>query len=201
MSTNEAKENVMAARKRTPPGDAEKPEGTPAARDGSPDEDELARRRAEKANGTSVADRVQNGDDDLPEMFPVGSVEGDSKVTWKNMIKPGKPVTLTASLSSAQVPLTGGLLDPEREVTLVVRGLPGMPVPVAKHRDAQAGGDHTVEEITMRQPIRAMHVENAGELVNRVQLVEVLDAEGVPSATVTKVLAGLFGEEPEAAHA
>src|ERR1017187_3140301 len=200
MSTNEAKENVMAARKRTPPGDAEKPEGTPAARDGSPDEDELARRRAEKANGTSVADRVQNGDDDLPEMFPVGSVEGDSKVTWKNMIKPGKPVTLTASLSSAQVPLTGGLLDPEREVTLVVRGLPGMPVPVAKNRDAQAGGDNTVEEITMRQPIRAMHVENAGELVNRVQLVEVLDAEGVPSATVTKVLAGLFGEEPEAAH-
>lgn len=193
----------MAARKRnTPPGDAEKPEGTPAARDGSPDEDELARRRAEKANGMSVADRVQNGDiEDRDEMFPVGSVEGDSKITLKNLIKPGQRVTLTASMSSAEVPLTGGLLHPEKEVTLLVRGLPGMPVPVAKHRDAQPGGDHTIEEVTMRQPIRAMHVENVGEFVNRVQVVDVLAFEGVPSATVTKVLAGLFGDEAQAAQA
>src|ERR1700676_1757520 len=95
---------AMTARKESmPPGEADAPETTPAARDGSPDEDELARRREQK-NGTSVADRVQNGDDDAPELFPVGMVEGDSKVTLKNLIKAGDRVTLKASLSSAEVP-------------------------------------------------------------------------------------------------
>jgi hypothetical protein len=186
----------MTRRKADPPGDAEKPEGTPAARDGSPDEDELARRREAKA-GTSVADRVQNSDPDDDELFPVGVVEGDSKITLKNLIKPGQRVTLKASLSSAEVPLTGGLLHPEQEVTLLVRGLPGAPVPVAKHRDAQAGGDHTIEEFTLRQPIRAMHVENAGEMYSRVQVLDLLHEAGVSSATVSKLL----GDGPEVAEA
>lgn len=189
----------MASRKRaTPPGEADAPEGAPAARDGSPDEDELARRREAK-NGMSVADRVQDGDGEGSgdELFPVGMVEGDSKITLKNLIKPGQRVVLKASLSRAEVPLTGGLLHPEQEVTLLVRGLPGAPVPVAKHRDAQAGGDHTIEEFTLRQPIRAMHVENAGEMYTRVQLLEILHEAGVPSATISKLL----GEGPEAAQA
>lgn len=193
---------MAAPRSKTdPPGDAEKPEGTPAARDGSPDEDELARRRAEKAGGTSVADRVRNGDEDgQGEMFPHGSLAGDPRVTYKNLVKSGARVTVTASLTSAEVPITGGgLFDPEQEGVAVVRYLPAQVALVPQHKDKN--GQSKVEEWTLRQTLRTLKVEPAGELVNRIQVVDVLDAEGVSSAVAGKVLARLFGDEPEAAQA
>lgn len=190
----------MARRKADPPGTADPPEGTPAARDGSPDEDELARRRAAKG-GESVAERVQNGDDDdSGELFPHGSLEGDPKVTYKNLVKTGARVSLTASLTSAEVPIRGGgLFDPEQEGLALVRYLPAQVALVPHHKDKN--GQSKVEEWTLRQTLRAFKIEPAGELVNRVQVVDVLSAEGVASGTVTKVLAALFGEEPEAAQA
>jgi hypothetical protein len=167
----------------------EQPDGAPAATDGQPDEDELERRRRARV-GTSVNDRVETGDDG--EMFPVGVIEGDSKVTLKNLIKPGMTVVVKASLSSGEAPLTGGLLNPEKEVMLLVRGLPGAPVPVAKHRDAKAGGDHTIEEYTLRQPIRTIHVENAGEMFTEVALLEIL--EEAERTGIPEMIARLFPE-------
>lgn len=183
----------MAARKRSdPPGDAEKPEGIPAARDGSPDEDELARRRA--AKGTSVNERVQNGDGEEPEeLFPNGSLEGDPKVTIKNFVKPGARVTAKATISTAEVPLTGGFFDPEREITFLVRGLPGGIMPRPKHGGEVGDPHRPVEEWTFSQAIRAIHVENAGEMFTRVQVLEMLHEAGVASATVSKLL----GEDPQ----
>ena len=188
----------MAARKSkaTPPGEADPPEGTPAARDGSPDEDELARRRAEKAGGTSVADRVQNGDDDTPEMFPHGSLEGDPKVTYKNLVKAGARVTVTASLTSAEVPITGGgLFDPEREGLALVRYLPAQVALVPQHKDKN--GQSKVEEWTLRQTLRTLKVEPAEDMFSRVQVLEFMHGAGVPSATISELL----GEGPEAAQA
>jgi hypothetical protein len=193
----------MARGKTDPPGQAEKEPGEPGARDGEPNADELARRRAAKgesasagSTGTSVSERVAAGEED-GELFSAGSLEGDSKVTMKNLIKPGAKVTVKASMSSAEVPLTTGLLDPEEEVELLVRGLPGGPVPVAKHRDASAGGDHKIEEWTLRQPVRVIHVQAAGEMYTREQVLEFFHAAGVPDATVSKLL----GDEPQAANA
>lgn len=185
----------MAARKRSdPPGDAEKPEGIPAARDGSPDEDELARRRA--AKGTSVNERVQNGDgdDDQPELFKMGSLEGDPKVTLKNLIKAGSTVTVKASLSSAEVPIKGGgLFDPEEEVTLLVRALPGGVTPRPKHAGQKGDPHRPVREWTLSQAIAVTYVQEAGEMFTREQVLEMLHEAGVASATVSKLL----GEDPQ----
>lgn len=193
----------MARAKQDPPGKADKPDGAAGATDGQPDDDELARRRAAKetpssgSTGTSVSDRVANGEGDDAELFPAGSLEGDSKTTLKNLIKAGATVIVKASLTSAEVPLTSGLLDPEEEVELLVRALPGGVTPVPKHKDAQAGGDHKVESWTLRQQVRAIHVQDAGEMYTREQVLEFFHAAGVPDATVSKVL----GITPEAANA
>lgn len=186
----------MTRRKADPLGDAEKPEGTPAARDGSPDEDELARRREAKA-GTNVADRVQDGDGEgQGEMFPHGSLEGDPKVTYKNLVKTGARVTVTASLTSAEVPITGGgLFDPEREGIAIVRYLPAQVALVPQHKDKN--GESKVEEWTLRQTLRTLKVEPADDMFSRIQMLDMLHEAGVSSATVSKLL----GDGPEAAEA
>src|SRR4051794_4660230 len=65
----------------------------------------------------SVADAAANGEhEEEPtedELFPLGSIEGDPKVTLKNLIKSGKPIEYTVSMRSAEVPLRGGLPDPD----------------------------------------------------------------------------------------
>lgn len=64
--------------------------------------------------GRSVADRAEDGDgEDQEEMFPLGSLEGDPKKTLKNLIRAGLPIEYTVSLRSAEVPLRGGLPDPD----------------------------------------------------------------------------------------
>jgi hypothetical protein len=52
-------------------------------------------------------------DDEQEELFPLGTVEGDPKKTLKNLIKPGLPVEVTASLMSAEVPVSAGMIDPD----------------------------------------------------------------------------------------
>lgn len=191
----------MARGKQDPPEQpADPPEGAAGARDGEPDENELAKRRAareeESRTGGSVAERVANGEaEDEDELFPYGSVEGDSAVTLKNLIKSKARITPKASLSKAEVPLTGGFLDPEKEVELLVRCLPGGISPRPTHASAKAGEDHTIDAWTLTQDLRAVHVQGAGEMFTREQVLNILDEAGVPSATVTKVL----GETPAAA--
>src|SRR5271154_6193319 len=102
------------ARTKQPPGEADKPDGTPGAKDGQPDADELARRRTARG-GTSASERAAAGDDDDAgaELSPHGSLEGDPKVTLKSLIKAGARVSVKASISSAEVPIKGGgLFDP-----------------------------------------------------------------------------------------
>jgi hypothetical protein len=182
----------------TPPGTVDPPEGTPASTDGEPDADELERRRRTRA-GTSVSDRAAGSEPQSEdELFPEGSLEGDPKVTLKSLIKAGSRVRVVASFSKAEVPIkNGALFDPEREITFLVRGLPGGVTPRPKHEGKSGDQRRPIKEWTLSQSIRAIHVENAGEMFSRVQVLEMLHEAGVPSATVSKLL----GDDPQAVEA
>lgn len=184
----------MARRKSDPPGEAEKEPGTPAVKDGSPNESEFERRRREREageSGTSIAERTENGEDDPSsgeELFPLGSLEGDPKVTLKTLIKGGADVTALASMGSAAVPLTGnGFFDPEEEVVLLVRALPGGISPVPTHEKSD-GNRHKVKSWKATQKLDPIHVQPAGDMYSRGQVLEFLHEAGVPAATVTRLL-------------
>ena len=183
------------AQKKDDPG-ADPAEGA-AAKDGQPDHDELERRRNAKS-GTSVAERAANGESDEPEeeLFPLGSLDGDSKVTLKTLIKSNADVFKKASMGTAAVPIKGsGFFDPEEEVTLLVRALPGGIVPVPTHEKTD-GSRHKVKSWNLTQQLTPIHVQDAGSMYTREQVVELLDEAGVASAVVSRLL----GEEPRAAQ-
>jgi hypothetical protein len=176
----------------TPPGEAEPPEGTPAARDGEPDADELARRRKER-NGTSLSERIANGEGaedetDEPELFPAGVLDGDPKRTLKTLIRAGANVAVTASLTKAEVPMRGiGLFDPESTTQVLVTVEPGEVTSVPEKESDGAGG----KKITgwkLRQQLRAVHVQHAGEMFTHAQVLDLLHEADVSSAVVSRLL-------------
>jgi hypothetical protein len=196
----------MAAKSRstkTPPeGTPEGSESDPLAHDGQPSEDELARRRREREpSGTSLAERAADGepageDDDEQELFKLGSLEGDPKVTLKNLLRPGVAVEPSASMGTAAVPIKGsGFFDPEQEITLLVRVLPGGPVPVATRKKGDE--KHKIEKWRVTQPLTPIFVQEASGMFTREQVLEMFHAAGVPSSTITRVL----GDEPSTAQA
>lgn len=69
--------------------------------------------------GDSIEQRAANGDDEDPELFPLGQVTGGEK-TLKNLIPPSASVKSTVSLASAEVPGAKGIFDPEKEGRLLV---------------------------------------------------------------------------------
>lgn len=181
----------MARPKKTDPTGPEKEPGAPGAKDGQPDPDELARRRAGKATngGTSVADR-QDEDNTEPEeeLFPLGSLPGDPKVTLKTLVKAGTPVKKTASMGTAAVPITSdGFFDPEEEVTLLVRALPGGIIPVPTHEKSDTAR-HKIKEWRFTQSLTPIYVQHAGSMYTREQVLEMLSSAGVSSAKITELI-------------
>lgn len=164
--------------------------GDPGATDGEPNADELARRRAGRTgSGSSVSDRAAE-DDTTPEeeLFPEGSLAGDSKVTLKTLIKSGAEIVAKASMGSAGVPIKGtGFFDVEEEVTLLVRVLPGGIIPVPTH-ESKDDGTHKVKKWTLTQSLRPIHVQEAGSMYTREQVLEMFHEAAVPSATVSRLL-------------
>lgn len=186
----------MAPKKTEPPGKAEAPENTPGATDGQPNEDELRRRREAKAsNSASIAARAQQDDDDTgdgeqAELFSAGFLEGEDKVSLKTLIKPGATVERSASMGTAAIPIKGnGFFDVESEVTLLVRCLPGGPVPIATRKKGDE--KHKIEKWRINQPLTPIYVESAADMYTREQVVDMLHSAGVAAATVSKLL----GEE------
>jgi len=158
-----------------------------AAKDGKPDENELERRRRAKA--TSVAERAGEGDDPAPEeeLFPEGSLDGDSKVSLKNIIKAGTATEATASMGTASVPIKGtGFFDPEEEVTLLVRCLPGGIVPVATRKKGDE--KNKIEKWRLNQPLTPIYVQDAGDMYTREQVLDLLHEAGVSSAVVSRLM-------------
>lgn len=139
-------------------GEPIEPDGGTAEGGMSAEDDELARRRAERKNGDALADKdVEDGDEEQGELFPVGSLEGDPKVTLAKLVRAGHRIEYTASLMSAEVPLQGGLLDPNDEgqvmVTYEVASL--TPVPIRE-------GDRGTKKLVgwkIRQNLRPVYVE------------------------------------------
>ncbi len=54
------------------------------------------------------------------KLFDMGGFDGDPGVTPQNIIDEDAEIELTASLGTAEVPLKGGLVDPEQRVRLFV---------------------------------------------------------------------------------
>lgn len=186
--------------RKAPAGKAEPPENKPAATNGQEDKDELERRRKAR-DSKSVSERVDataSEDENTPdeELFPLGSLEGDPTVTLKNLLKPRTPVEVSASMGTAAVPIKGnGFFDPEQEITLLVRVLPGGPVPVATRKKGDEKA--SIEKWRITQPLTPIYVQEAGDMYSREQVLELFHQAGVASAVVTRVL----GDGPQAAQA
>jgi hypothetical protein len=188
------------AKTKTPPGEADKPETPSAATDGQPDDLEKRRR---SRNGTSLAERVENGTEDgelgdgeQAEAFPLGTLEGDPKVTIKNLITAGSKVTTEVAMSRAGVPNpSGGLFRPDTEVEVLVRVLPGASKATPIH-EKQADGTYKIKEWKISQDLAVIHVQHAGDMFTREQVVEMLEGTGATAA----VIARLLGEPAAAAQ-
>lgn len=187
----------MARTKSDPPEqEPEREPGAAGATDGDPNPDELARRRAQNEKGTSIDARSQDDTEPEEELFPLGSLDGDPAVTLKTLIKSRIPTEISASMGTAAVPIKGsGFFDPEQEVTLLVRVLPGGPVPVATRKKGDEKSK--IEKWRITQPLTPIYVQEAGSVYTREQVLDMLHEAGVPDGTVAKVL----GEESAAAQA
>lgn len=81
----------------------------------------------------SISDRAQ--DEPAQEEFPKGVIDaGASKRSLKTLIKGGLPVEMTVSMMSAEVPLRGGIPDPD-----------------AQHRFITTTELHKVEPVAQRE--------------------------------------------------
>ncbi len=92
------------------------------------------------------------------ELFPKGSLAGD-EVTAQTLVKRGLPVEVTVSLSKAEVPSKGGLLNPNKAGRVLVSYLPG-----TVHEVPQRDGDE--DELVgwkIRQDLRATFVMDAND--------------------------------------
>lgn len=114
------------------------------------DEDEVTDNGAR-----SIAERSEDGDGQL-EAFPMGSVEGDAKVSLRTLIKSGETVENTASMRAAEVPLRGGLVDPRKAGRALVTYEVAKVEVVASREDGQIAG------WKQRTTLRPTYVEPVG---------------------------------------
>lgn len=139
---------------------------------GDPTQDDAA------ANGAaSIAQRAAD-DEPEPELFPMGSVEGDAK-TLKTLIRAGQSVKQTVSIGRAEVPLTGtGLLDPDKEGMLLVSYEVAGYEPVPEREGERHEGKRVVGW-KLRTNLRAIHVErvNGEEGAIEANFAALLDAD------------------------
>lgn len=99
-----------------------------------------------------------DGDEADVELFPNGALAGD-KVSPQTLVKRGLPVTVTVSLSKAEVPTKSGLMDPTKAGRVLVSYLPG-----TVHEVPQRDGDEdTLVGWKIRQDLRAVFVADAND--------------------------------------
>jgi hypothetical protein len=114
-----------------------------------------------KQGRRTVADAAANGEhedgDDQLE-FPSGLVDaGASGKTLKTLIKAGLPLELTVSMRSAEVPLRGGIPDPDALHRLMVTAELAQVIPVPVREDV--GGVRKVVGWKVRAVLRPTFVE------------------------------------------
>jgi hypothetical protein len=115
-------------------------------------------------SAASVAERAANGEHmeaDEAELFPLGSLDGDA-ITAQSLVKRGVPVEVTASLTRAEVPNTGGLFNPTKYGRALVTCLPSVAEYVPLRDD-----DASPQRVTgwkVRQTLRVTYVKPANDV-------------------------------------
>lgn len=115
------------------------------------------------------------------ELFPKGSLAGDS-ITPQTLVKRGLPIEVTVSLSKAEVPTKGGLLNPNKAGRVLVSYLPG-----TVHEVPQRDGDEdTLIGWKLRQDLRATFVEDANDEANliRKEFAALVQLDGAAAVTL-----------------
>lgn len=113
----------------------------------------LAAERAAVAEPRSIED-LADDEQDQPELFPMGSLEGDD-LTPARMIKKGLPVEVTASIGKAEVPLRGGMIDPNKRGRVLVS------YRFHKNEDIAQIEDNEIVGWKIRQNLKATYVAQA----------------------------------------
>jgi hypothetical protein len=115
-------------------------------------------RMAEDEDGVTIDERAEEHEYDPPEMFPLGTLSGDD-LTPQKVVKRGLPVETTVALSRAEVPTSGGLMDPDKAGRCLVSYVPGK-IEEVPQRD---GDEAKVVGWKIRQHLRATYVQPAGD--------------------------------------
>jgi len=85
------------------------------------------------------------------------------------------------------VPIRGsGFFDPESEITLLVRVLPGGPVPVATRKKGDERAQ--IEKWRITQPLTPIYVQEAGQMYTHAQLLDLFNEAGVAPSVVSRLL-------------
>ena len=106
----------------------------------------------EPDNVHSIADRAE---EEEQIEFPRGVIEigAGARRTLKSLIKGGLPVDMTVSMMSAEVPLRGGLPDPEGQVRIMVT------TELHKVEEVAHREDGMVDSWKVRAHLRPVHAE------------------------------------------
>lgn len=163
-----------------------------------------ARARAEE-EGTGMTGKKRGApiddqpDADEPEMFPLGTLSGDPKVTHKTMIKPGSTVKYEAKLSNASVPMTDGLIPAGTKTEILVTIEAGAFKPTPEFGEEEASdGTRKVKAWKIVQNHRAVHVRTAERMFTLDQVLEILE-EKFGIARTDPQIAEVFGADAVAA--
>ena len=154
--------------------------------------DEARERVAAEQQDEDTASVAERAEDEVPEaeLFPMGSIEGDPKITWSMLLKRGRPVEVTSTMRAAEVGVRNGqLLDPEKVTQVLVTVVPEQAIVIYKRETI----DGPVKGYKIRQPLRPTYVQEAGKMFTREDVLDILSKVGVPDTA--DVITELLGEE------
>lgn len=179
----------------------------PKAKDGEPDDaelqremDDLAAKREARREGRPIDG--QDDDDPEPMMFPMGTLPGDPKVTWKSLVKAGTPIKLGCNLSRAEVPLTNGLYAAGSRGEVLVTFEAGKVAFVPEFGEEGSDGERKLKAARFVQELRATHTRDGAGMYNLEQILDILETHfGIPRSAdkIAEVFGPVTGEQRAAA--
>lgn len=162
-----------------------------------------ARARAEE-EGTGMTGKKRGApiddqpDADEPEMFPMGAIVGDHKITVKNILPAGKSRKVEAKLRATPIPLKDGLVRYGEVLELLVTVEAGKIEEVPDLEEPESGGRRVLNGVKDVQHFRPVHVADARQMYSLAQVLEILeDKFGI--ARTDPQIAEVFGADAVAA--
>lgn len=152
-------------------------------------DDELEKLANQDNGAQSIEEMAEGEGEEQQEMFPLGSLSGDPRTTWKTLVKAGVPTKLECALSRAAVPMTSGLYAFGEKGEVLVTFEAGTVKNVPELGDENSSGRRKLKAAKFVQELRAVHVRDAGQLYTREQVLDLLAAGGVSDAKAGELLA------------